>query len=404
MNALLRKYNEDQLIDDSVESDEIQVDTVLTKYAEVVGIKRRNQLAINTSMRHWSAFIAKQKREGDIKGTLYVNQIKPAFLRAFYDWRLSRHHYDYIDKKGNKKTYHSDGAAGATVETDGKYFKAAINFGADEGYYNVVPRMPSLDERHKSLPRSYVLTLHELASLLEAATETYDRHPQALHYLNILAMTGGRPEAIRELHSTWAFNADTNLLQMNRPGRRQTRKVRPIIPMSRQLKNWLEPMKGYYIANSNVVGEYGQVSADRPKTSIQNAFIRAGLYEEVSMASNPGKMRKKPRGSAITLRHTFASLMMARGADAYELDVFTGHKPKTTTENHYVHLQPGYLKNPMKCAEELLYELSMLTKAHIDHPESNKIIYYTPKRSQNVAKIQKSPAVSGEASFVSLCN
>jgi hypothetical protein len=84
-------------------------------------------------------------------------------------------------------------------------------------------------------PRDYVPTYEELASLLDfPGSET-------LRGYDIIALnTWARPEAILELSVRSQVDFDIGLVDLNPPGRKQTKKRRPAIKLTENLRGWLE--------------------------------------------------------------------------------------------------------------------------------------------------------------------
>lgn len=61
-----------------------------------------------------------------------------------------------------------------------------------------------------------------------------------LRYLRAAVATWARPDAIFDLHAKGQWHSAAGVLDLNRSGRRQTKKFRPIIPVARQFRPWLD--------------------------------------------------------------------------------------------------------------------------------------------------------------------
>ncbi|KQM18418.1 hypothetical protein [Novosphingobium sp. Leaf2] len=61
-----------------------------------------------------------------------------------------------------------------------------------------------------------------------------------LRYLRAAVTTWARPDAIYDLRAKGQWYKDAGVLALNRPGRVQTKKYRPSIPVARQFKPWLD--------------------------------------------------------------------------------------------------------------------------------------------------------------------
>ena len=82
--------------------------------------------------------------------------------------------------------------------------------------------------------RDRVLTLAESQALWDSAHKPHERMYLALAYGTL-----ARPEAILALHRSFV-DFDRWLLAQNPPGRRQTRKYRPTVPVAGCLRQWLQ--------------------------------------------------------------------------------------------------------------------------------------------------------------------
>jgi len=65
-----------------------------------------------------------------------------------------------------------------------------------------------------------------------------------LRYLRAAVATWARPDAIYDLKPQGQWHAEARVLNLNPPGRRQTKKYRPIIPVARQFAPWLDEALG----------------------------------------------------------------------------------------------------------------------------------------------------------------
>ncbi len=61
-----------------------------------------------------------------------------------------------------------------------------------------------------------------------------------LRYLRAAVATWARPDAIFDLKAAGQWHSAAGVLDLNQPGRRQTKKFRPIIPVPRQFAPWLD--------------------------------------------------------------------------------------------------------------------------------------------------------------------
>jgi integrase len=153
----------------------------------------------------------------------------------------------------------------------------------------------------------------------------------------LLCATAGRPEAILELNRA-QLDTDAKLVHLNPPGRRQTKKRRPTVPMANTLhahaRDW---------ESGPVISYFGKRVANHKKT-VRRLVERAGLGADVS---------------AYTLRHTVATWLAQRGVPEAQREVFLGHRlPGSRTTANYTHLEPEWMREAANAVDALLLEVS----------------------------------------------
>lgn len=173
------------------------------------------------------------------------------------------------------------------------------------------PAAPERQERHLS---------REAFAKFFAAVKA----PHARLYMILALSTCARPSAILEL--TWDrvdFNRRT--ISLNPPGRAQTAKRRPVVPIA----DWvLEPLQEAY--NARQCGYVIERGA-KPLKSIKKAF---------SAASDRSGVQATP----YTLRHTGAVWKAEDGVPMAELGQLMGHEDMQTTFAHYARFSPDHLR------------------------------------------------------------
>ena len=143
-------------------------------------------------------------------------------------------------------------------------------------------------------------------------------------YVEIAVATMARPSAILEL--TWRqVDWDHRMLNLNPPGRRQTKKRRPIVALDEETMALLK--KSYDGAQSDYVVERGGKKIASIKKAFQAASTRSGIHV-----------------TPYTLRHTGAVWAAERGTPMAELAQFMGHDDDRTTQKHYARFSPTYLR------------------------------------------------------------
>lgn len=211
--------------------------------------------------------------------------------------------------------------------------KAAVTWAWKNGELDRLMPFLSLPEGEG---RDRVLTIEELARLW-----SQDMPDHVRMFLVLLIGTAGRPQAILELTS-FQCDLDRGTINLNPPGRIQTKKRRPILPMANFLRPWIAGIPA------------GPLVAWRgaPVKKINGAFqsVReaAGLDEEVV---------------PYAIRHTIATEMRARGVPELELAGFLGHvMPNIRTTGRYTHVAPDHLSRAKTALDEIANDIDRSAK------------------------------------------
>ncbi|MFT8247331.1 tyrosine-type recombinase/integrase [Roseomonas sp. BN140053] len=206
--------------------------------------------------------------------------------------------------------------------------KAAVTWSWKNGELD--RQMPFL-----SLPegqgRERVLSIAELAQLWSA-----DMPDHVRVFLVLLIGTAARPQAILQL-TRFQCDLDRGTINLNPPGRLQTKKRRPILPMAGFLRPWVASVQA-----GPLVAWRG-----KPVLKINGAFqtVRdaAGLDAEVV---------------PYAIRHTIATEMRARGVPELELAGFLGHlMPNIRTTGRYTHVAPDHLARARAALEDIANDI-----------------------------------------------
>lgn len=190
--------------------------------------------------------------------------------------------------------------------------KAALNHAYKEGEVASVPYIiPGEDAE----PRDRVLSVAESAALWLATQQPHERMMLAL-----LFGTLARPEAALDLRREYV---DTTrwLLTQNPPGRKQTRKYRPVVPVPYFLRETL-----LAAPDGPLVAWHGKAIASF-KTAWRGIRRRAGLDDEVV---------------AKTIRHTMATELRAANVPEAEIQGMLGHKAFGGKTEVYAKYRPDF--------------------------------------------------------------
>lgn len=191
--------------------------------------------------------------------------------------------------------------------------KAALNHAYREGEIASVPYiLPGEDGE----ARDRVLSAAESAALWLSTQLPHERMMLALLYGTL-----ARPEAALELRREYV-DTDRWLLAQNPPGRKQTRKYRPVVPVAGFLRQALQD------APVGPLVAWRGKPIDSFKTAFRGMRARAELGQDVV---------------AKTIRHTMATELRAAGVPEAEIQGFLGHRAYGGRTEVYAKYRPDYL-------------------------------------------------------------
>lgn len=207
--------------------------------------------------------------------------------------------------------------------------------------------------------RLYRASHADMAAILNASS------PWVRRWIVGSMVTLGRPEAVLEL-SRPQMDFDLRRIDLNPPGRDQTAKGRPIVPMTETAYQWMQgDWTGLWITYEG-----------RPLASIRMGFERARDRAALPSLITP-----------YTIRRTLSTELRRRGVPPWEIAGFLGHKVReySITEEYAIY-SPDYMSHAARvldayCAElqpRLDFELlrtSCVPEATVDqHPEVEKLV------------------------------
>lgn len=168
---------------------------------------------------------------------------------------------------------------------------------------------------------------HPVTSTMEYGTEW--------RYLILLVGTGSRPQALCELSKDTQVDFEHGTIDLNPPGREQTKKFRPIIPMAPTLRMWMEKFDTV-TKRGHVMGSLGRPLGQGGRCLFRMIARKAGI-----------------KATSYTIRHTVATWLASRVDSPWERDQFMGWQRSDgasamgATYNHY---DPRYLR---ECALQI---------------------------------------------------
>ncbi|MGV2169207.1 tyrosine-type recombinase/integrase [Agrobacterium sp. 16-172Ci] len=193
--------------------------------------------------------------------------------------------------------------------------RSAVRFSWKNGEISSVPFI--YDEPDRSDEKEpYLIKLAEMRRLLTKAQE----RPHMFIYCMIALNTMARPEAALQLSPSQVDLSD-RWINLNPKGRKQTKKYRPIVPITNTLSPFLQQtdIPAFVLWNSKPIASV--------KKTFASTVLDAGLSKEITPYS---------------LRHTMATELRRRGVSAWEIEGLLGHRRPSTTEK-YAHYAPDYM-------------------------------------------------------------
>jgi hypothetical protein len=131
-------------------------------------------------------------------------------------------------------------------------------------------------------------------------------------------------------------NFARRLIDLNPKGRKQTKKYRPVVPITNTLLSWL----------GKPVGERYVLYHGMPIASVKKSFARAAAMAELADVS------------PYCLRHTMATELRARGVPEWEIMGMMGHKNAVArTTERYARFRPEYLGEAVKAIDAYFVDL-----------------------------------------------
>ena len=209
--------------------------------------------------------------------------------------------------------------------------KAALNLAWQDNEIRKVPfiRLPPIGSGYPHYAR-----FEQLVALLNTPMPDH-----LFTYIMLRLNTGARGDAARDLQP-FQIDWHSGLIELNPPGRQQTKKFRPVVPLTNFLRDYLTklPASTYYVA------WHGKKVAS-VRTTWGVVRTAAGLPDWFA-----------PK----ILRHTVGTELRRRGVPGWDVSGQLGHKKgesAPTTEN-YAKFDPDYLAKAKNAFDAWMIELA----------------------------------------------
>ena len=147
-----------------------------------------------------------------------------------------------------------------------------------------------------------------------------------------------RPDAALDLRVKDQLDFKHRLIVLNPPGRKQTKKQRPTVPMPDFLESELKDTKRKYVI------EYHGRPVIKVKTAWRHLRAAAGLDAKV----NP-----------YSIRHTMSRELRHRGVPGDQIGIMLGHRPENAsrTDLVYAPYAPEYCREAVRAIEAVYVDV-----------------------------------------------
>ena len=235
----------------------------------------------------------------------------------------------------------ADGYQPGTVKRVVGAVKAAVQWAWKNG--ELEQPIPFLSVQDGA-PRERVMTIQEIADLWDAAEQEHLRM-----FILLLLATTGRPAAVLQL-TREQCDLDRGLIDLNPPGRVQTKKRRPVVSMPDFLRGWIEQAQPGPLV----------CFRGRPVVKINKTWRVARDAAGLDDAVVP-----------YTIRHSIATELRGRGVPELELAGLLGHSmPNFRTTGRYAKYAPNHLSAAKASLDEIAVEIDRVATRSI-HPNRN---------------------------------
>ncbi|MCA8889642.1 MAG: site-specific integrase, partial [Parvularculaceae bacterium] len=230
---------------------------------------------------------------------------------------------------------------------------AALNYCFDAEELDRVPPRIRLPD---SPPKEYVASLDEIAKFWDA-----EKPPQIQVFLVLLLATGARPSTVLQL-TRFQCDLERGIVDLNPPGRIQTAKRRPVIPMCRVLREWIES------ANEGPLVHYNGRAIEYPNQSWRRVRRSLGMSESFT----PGAMR-----------HTVASELRRQGVPPAQIAGLLGHTmPNWRTTERYAKYDPRFMAETVEALDRFFDDIALRTETSLT-PKRVSSVLVTERGSDN---------------------
>ena len=305
----LDEDNQDRDDDDALKPNEMLIVTAIRAYCEFLSGRPRFDQAMAAALH----LVGDDERDGFFDPTDTVSVLKKAKQRSFVE---------YMAGKGLSSTYTRDVLG---------VLRAALNHTEDEELLTAVPKFISVE---KNKPLKIRWSLDEMSAFI-----SHIEHEHLWMFTMTMMNTLSRPEAVLECHIDSQVDFENSLVHLNPDERVQTKKYRPVVPLTDTLRYWLEPNSGY------IVKWHGS-PVERINKLFKATAIRAGLDK---------------RSSPYAIRRGMSQALRATGYVPWEqIEGVLGHSIDSTSDEYAIY-DPQYMSHLRIGIDALMKRLEVLS-------------------------------------------
>jgi len=229
--------------------------------------------------------------------------------------------YDYCKKRKNAEI--GKCAGDGTLDRELRILITAIKYAAKRLKIPTDEAVPDIRFSFPSPPQAKEtwLTIQEMNKMLELAKNGKDNYTRIYRFCMLGFYTGQRKKAILEL-KTSQVDLQSGIIDFNPPGRAQTKKNRPKVPIADELlpiiKQAIEQKQEYICIHPGDI-----------RKSFETVVKKCKFDKHVT---------------PHVLRHTYASQALQAGVTIWEVAGVMGDDPKMVLER-YGHHDPNFLRS-----------------------------------------------------------
>lgn len=290
------------------------------------------------SVQHWTNFFDLERKAGWLPTAVSVRQLTPQLQARFRESRFKQ------------------GVGGHTVSRDLAALRGALTWAWKNQRIEHPPFVADVPAHLKAPARDRVLTIAEVAALMEACLGREDRE-HILRFIIIELGIAGRPQAVLELTSQ-NIDLKHGLIDTRQPDRVHSRKRRAIVPIAAAVLPWVSGIEGKLIVYRVPIAEKNRIPGGLTHLTRNTRSIKTAWKAICTEAEVAGATPK-------TLRHTMLTWLAERGVPKEQRMTLAGHAAQDTTAKNYEHLSPHYLRAAIGEVDAYFDELAKVTSAHL---------------------------------------